>query len=74
MAKQETTSRKSKVRDLYNREGAEAAFVLGTKLKLKPSTLRTWIGTWRRDAAKATPKPPAKKSVTAATNKAAAAA
>ena len=41
-------SRKSKVHQLYDEQGAEAAWVLGAKLKLKEGTLRTWLATWRR--------------------------
>jgi hypothetical protein len=55
-------SRKSKVHALYSSQGAEAAFVLGTKLKLKAGTLRTWIAHWRRTEKVAKPavKKPAK--------------
>jgi len=46
-------SRKARVRELYKEAGAEEAWVLGHKLKLKNGTLRSWFGTWRREAAKA---------------------
>jgi hypothetical protein len=82
MAKKSTTakasvkatpsSRKSQVHDLHDKQGAEQAWTLGLKLGLKPSTLRTWFGTWRRDAAKATPKATMKKASAKATDKAAA--
>ena len=50
-------SRKGKVKVAYHEQGQEVAWTLGHKLKLKPSTLRTWISTWRREAAaQATPK------------------
>ena len=50
----EKPSRKSRVRTLYLEQGAEEAFTFGRKLKLKESTLHSWIGFWRREAAKAT--------------------
>jgi hypothetical protein len=34
-------SRKARVHELYDQKGAEHAWVLGLKLKLKPGTLRT---------------------------------
>jgi hypothetical protein len=46
-------SRKARVRELYREQGAEEAFTFGRKLKLKESTLHSWIGYWRREAAKA---------------------
>jgi hypothetical protein len=46
-------SRKARVRELYREQGAEEAFTLGKRLKLKESTLHSWIGHWRREAAKA---------------------
>jgi hypothetical protein len=46
-------SRKARVRELYNQAGAEEAFTFGRRLQLKPSTLHSWFGTWRREAAKA---------------------
>ena len=46
-------SRKARVKELFNEQGAEEAFTLGKRLKLKESTLHSWIGTWRREAAKA---------------------
>lgn len=43
-------SRKGKVHRLYDTKGPEHAWTLGLKLKLKPSTLRTWFGIWQRGA------------------------
>jgi hypothetical protein len=45
-------SRKARVRRLYREQGAEEAFTFGRKLKLRESTLHSWIGYWRREAAK----------------------
>ena len=50
-------SRKAKVHALYDKDGPEAAFVLGQKLKLKDNTLRSWFMVWRRKD-KASTKPP----------------
>ena len=41
-------SRKGKVHQLFDEQGAEAAWVLGLKLKLKQSTLRSWFAAWKR--------------------------
>jgi hypothetical protein len=41
-------SRKGKVHELFNKEGPEAAWVLGLKLKLKEGTLRSWFAAWKR--------------------------
>ena len=41
-------SRKGKVHELFDKEGAEAAWVLGLKLKLKEGTLRSWFAAWKR--------------------------
>ena len=41
-------SRKSKVHQLFDKQGAEAAWVLGLKLKLKQSMLRSWFAAWKR--------------------------
>jgi hypothetical protein len=41
-------SRKSKVHRLCDEQGAEAAWVLGLKLKLKEGTLRSWFAAWKR--------------------------
>jgi hypothetical protein len=41
-------SRKCKVHELFNEQGAEAAWVLGLKLKLKEGTLRSWFAAWKR--------------------------
>ena len=46
-------SRKARVRELYLEQGPEEAFTLGRRLHLKESTLHSWIGYWRREAAKA---------------------
>jgi hypothetical protein len=56
-------SREGKVHELFNKQGAEAAWTLGLKLKLKEGTLRSWFGQWRRADEKAKPKAkPAPKS------------
>ena len=34
--------------ELFDKEGAEAAWVLGLKLKLKEGTLRSWFAAWKR--------------------------
>jgi hypothetical protein len=50
-------SRKGKVHELFDQQGAEAAWTLGTsKLKLKPGTLRSWFGQWRAASVKSKPK------------------
>lgn len=41
-------SRKSKVRELFDEQGPDAAWTLGAKLGLKQSSLRSWFSTWRR--------------------------
>ena len=41
-------SRKGKVHELFDKEGPEAAWVLGLKLKLKEGTLRSWLAAWKR--------------------------
>jgi hypothetical protein len=38
------------VHQLYDEQGPEAAHVLGLKLGLKPGTLSSWFGFWRRQA------------------------
>ena len=45
---QKEGSRKAKVHELFKKEGAEAAWVLGLKLKLKEGTLRSWFAAWKR--------------------------
>jgi hypothetical protein len=50
--------RKGKVHELFDTQGADAAWTLGLKLRLKESTLRSWFATWRRPS-KASPKPAA---------------
>lgn len=42
-------SRKQKVHDLFDKQGQDAAWTLGIKLKLAQSTLRAWFATWRRE-------------------------
>jgi hypothetical protein len=41
--------RKRKVHELFERQGPEAAWMLGLKLRLKQGTLRTWFGQWKRN-------------------------
>jgi hypothetical protein len=41
-------SRKGKVHELFNKEGPEAAWVLGLKLQLKQTTLRSWFSACKR--------------------------
>jgi hypothetical protein len=41
--------RKHKVRELFDTQGVEAAWVLGRKLGLKESSLRVWFNTWRKE-------------------------
>jgi hypothetical protein len=41
-------SRKSKVHQLFDKEGPEAGWILGLKLQLKASTLRSWFAAWKR--------------------------
>lgn len=50
-------SRKSKVHALFETQGADAAWTLGIKLKLSQNTLRSWLGTWRREATPVSRKP-----------------
>jgi hypothetical protein len=49
-------SRKGKVHELHDKQGAEAAWVLGKKLGLKEGTLRSWFAAWKRADAKPAPK------------------
>jgi hypothetical protein len=49
-------SRKGKVHELYDKQGREAAWTLGLKLKLKQGTLRSWFGAWGKADGKAKPK------------------
>ena len=49
-------SRKGKVHQLHDKQGAEAAWVLGKKLGLKEGTLRSWFAAWKRTDAKPAPK------------------
>jgi len=55
-------SRKSKVRELWAKEGADVA---GLRAKLAEGTLRSWFYTWRRDQQKSNPKPKSKSKTTA---------
>jgi hypothetical protein len=41
-------SRKGKVHELFDKEGPDAAWVLGLRLKLKEGTLRSWLAAWKR--------------------------
>jgi hypothetical protein len=51
-------SRKGKVHELFDKQGPDAAWTLGLKLKLKEGTLRSWFSSWSKakPAPKATPK------------------
>ncbi len=62
-------SRKATVHEVFDKQGAEAAFTRGLKLKLATSTLHSWIATWRRQAEPRTKKPVAKKTAKPATTK-----
>ena len=63
-------SRKSKVHEVWEREDESVAFALGQKLKLKPETLRSWFGVWRRASTPSKKaKAPEKKPVTKPTDK-----
>jgi hypothetical protein len=61
-------SRKGKVHELYDKQGADAAWTLGLKLKLKESSLRSWFSRWgapakvSKSAAKVTKPKPAPKA------------
>jgi hypothetical protein len=41
-------SRKAKVYDLYHETTKEDAVTYGLSLGLKESTIRSWIGTWKK--------------------------
>lgn len=43
-----STAAMAKVHQLFDKDGAEAAWVLGLKLQLKASTLRSWFAAWKR--------------------------
>lgn len=58
--------RKGKVHQLFDKEGAEAAWTLGRRLKLKEGTLRSWFAQWRRTPANQKSKPKGKKVSVAA--------
>ena len=49
MSKHREGSRKSKVHALFDSEGDAAAIILGRRLKLKDSSIRTWISRWRAE-------------------------
>ncbi len=62
--------RKGKVHELFDKQGAEAAWTLGLKLGLKQGTLRSWFGAWgdktRKPTAKANNKTDTSKTATGA--------
>jgi hypothetical protein len=60
-------SRKSKVRELFKKDGPEAAWVLGLKLKLKEGTLRSWFAAWKRPQSEGKEKVKTDSAVTAVT-------
>jgi hypothetical protein len=39
-------SRKARVKDLFEKQGIQAAWTLGLKLGLKQSSLRVWFSRW----------------------------
>jgi hypothetical protein len=41
-------SRKARVHQLFDGQGAGAGWVLGLKLQLKQTTLRSWFAAWKR--------------------------
>lgn len=41
-------SRKSRVHAMFDKQGAEAAFKFGRKLKLRETTLRSWFAQFRK--------------------------
>jgi hypothetical protein len=47
--KTKALSRKQRVHDLFDKNGAEAAWTLGIKLKLNRFNLLTWFSIWRTD-------------------------
>ena len=51
-------SRKKQVHDCYKEHGKEAATDLGRRLKLKDSTLRQWLSTWRNQPHRDASTPP----------------
>lgn len=46
-------SRKSKVHQVFDKEGKEKALIFGKKQGLKESSVRSWISSWNRADAKA---------------------
>jgi hypothetical protein len=60
-------SRKGKVHQLFDEQGAEAAWVLGLKLKLKEGTLRSWFAAWKRPLSDSKEKVKTDSAVTAVT-------
>ena len=60
-------SRKGKVHQLFDEQGAEAAWVLGLKLKLKEGTLRSWFAAWKRPQSDGKEKVKTNSAVTPAT-------
>lgn len=65
-------SRKATVHEVFDKQGPEAAFTRGMKLKLSENTLHSWIATWRRAATpikrKATKKTPTPKTIKTVTS------
>jgi len=43
-------SRKACVKDLFDKQGIQAAWTLGLKLGLKPTSLRLWYSRWHHAA------------------------
>lgn len=41
-------SRKSKIHQIFDKQGREAAVAAGKKMKLKDATLSVWTSTWAR--------------------------
>jgi len=39
-------SRKARVKELFEKQGIQAAWTLGLKLGLKPTSLRVWFSRW----------------------------
>lgn len=43
-------SRKGRIHELFDKQGADTAWTAGLKAGLKEGTLRAWFGVWRREA------------------------
>jgi hypothetical protein len=54
--------RKGKVHELFDKEGPEAAWTLGRKLRLKENTLRSWFGQWKRSSKRSKSQPVSKRN------------